>query len=358
MLNAIGDSGQPVDWWFIYKLPRNARSPTGSAATPPSTGFEYVYFDDRGTRLTLSGNLLDRGGALFDTLQQIYPLTSVPGASPGCILYNDERPDGIADKGELGHTKGVLAFDPATDSAFWLLHSTPRFPTLTGADFPADEMDYGQTYLCITLKDVQTAQDIAAQMCHQQEPQVYHFQLPEGIQPGSPLAQLTQPLSVADASPPSDITFSSRAGQLFRAIAKNRHWGKDFWNDLVGPELGVNLDVETWRRGTLAGTEDSDDVHQVADTLFIDLQSLGVDYEWHYTADHAKWARSQTPDWVCVADINRDTSQEKRGGGSICFQNQPLWDSLSQVDTLKTLPVGPIAQAVRHRLAAPPPAAP
>lgn len=339
MLNAIGDSGQAVDWWFMYKLPRNAHPPDNPHSPQRSTGFEYVYFDTHSTSLSLSSHVLtDKGGALYSTLQQIYPLD--PASPLGWIIYNDERIDGKPDNGELGHTKGVLAFDPATDTAFWLLHSTPRFPTLDGPDFPDDEKIYAQTYLCITLKDVATAQAIAAQMCHQQEPQVYSFHLPAGIQPGSPLQQLTQPLAVSDASPPSDIQFLSRGGQPFRAIAKNRHWGQDFWNDLVGPHLNVDLDVETWRRGTLAGTADSDGRHHIVDTLFINLAPLGVDYEWHYTQDHAKWARGCTEDWVCVADINRDTSQEKRGGGGICFQNQVLWNSLSQVDTLKSVPAG------------------
>lgn len=336
MLNAIGDSGQAVDWWFIYKLPRNARSPSGSSTTPPSTGFEYVYFDDTSTRLGRSGSLIDApGGALYDTLHQIYPLTGGADGAPGFILYNDERTDGKSDNGELGHTKGVLAFDPATNSGFWLLHSTPRFPTLSGCDFPQDEKDYAQTFLCITLKDFATAQQIAGLMVDQQEPQVFASRLPAGVPPGSALVRLTQPLSPADPAPPATLEFTSRGGQAFRCIAKNRHWNSDYWNDLVGPALGVNLDVETWRRGKLAGTGDSDLVHAVLDTLFINLEPLGVDYEWHYTQDHAKWACSQTPDWVVVADINRDTSQEKRGGGGIAFQHPALWQSISQIDTIK-----------------------
>ena len=37
--------------------------------------------------------------------------------------------------------------------------------------------------------------------------------------------------------------------------------------------------------------------------------------------------------WVCVGDINRQVSQEKRGGGSICFQEQALWKALLSVQT-------------------------
>ena len=45
-----------------------------------------------------------------------------------------------------------------------------------------------------------------------------------------------------------------------------------------------------------------------------------------------KWAVSLKSDWVCVADINRMISQEKRGGGTIAFRDQTLWRDLSKID--------------------------
>jgi deoxyribonuclease II len=337
MLSAISDSGRPVDWWFIYKLPRDAKSPKAGSKTKPSTGYEYLYFDaESKTPLALSSKLLsDETSALSSTMKQLYPMTRNPDKTLGWVLYNDERCDNKADNGSLGHTKGVLAFDTAKNSALWMLHSTPRFALTTGPGFPQDERIYGQTFLCITLADGKTAENLAQQMCHQQEPQVYDSHTPAGMAPDTPIHQLTGRVSPSETDPPGVVEFSSKGGQHFRSIAKNRHWGKDFWNDLVGPTLKADLSVETWRRGTLAGTKDSDKVHDVTDILYIDLEPLGVDYEWHYTQDHAKWAVSQEPDWVCVADINRDTSQEKRGGGTIAFQNRLLWHSLSQIEKLK-----------------------
>jgi deoxyribonuclease-2 len=337
MIHAINDSAQPVDWWFIYKLPRDARSPTKSSSTKPSTGFEYLYFDSRDKHpLALSTHLFtSTDGALYNTLKQVYPLKENPNKGLGWIIYNDERCDDKPNNESLGHTKGVLAFDTETDSAFWLLHSTPRFSLLAGPDFPPDEKDYAQTYLCVTLKDYKTADTIAQQMYHQQEPQCFAWHMPDAVKPDDYLYKLTQGVNVRDTDQPDNIEFYSKGGQRFRSIAKNRHWGEDFWNDLVGPELKVNLDVETWRRGTLASTKDSDKAHDIVDILYVNLEALGIDYEWSYTQDHAKWAISQTPDWVCIADINRDTSQEKRGGGSICFQDRLLWHSLSQLQKLK-----------------------
>lgn len=336
MLDALNESGHPVDWWFAYKLPEYAKPVKGDG--PRSTGYEYLYLDaETDGLLAPSPHLLNQGvGALHHTVAQLHGKKRP--ASFGYVLYNDEIPGTESNDGRKGHTKGMLLYDLKSDSALWLLHSTPRYVHPETPDFPENEMKYGQTYLCVTLADVDTARTIARQMIHQQEPQTYAPRVPDALPDDDPLRLVTQAIDVNDPADPADVEFSSRGGESFRAIAKNRHWNDDFWNDLVGPRLGVNLDVETWRRGTLASTRDSDEVHEVEDVLYINLESLGVDYEWHYTKDHAKWGIAEESDWVCVADINRDTSQEKRGGGTIAFRNKQLWESLKDLERLKDSP--------------------
>ncbi len=338
-LSAINDgNSEPVDWWFIYKLPHHA-APPGSSSNkgPKSTGYEYLYFDsETDGLLRLSQNRINtKNGALYNTLNQIYQTDKKGGT--GRILYNDEIPETEHNDGRMGHTKGVLAFDTDSDSAFWLLHSTPRFPLKATPDFPENEKIYGQTFLCITLKDVETADLIAEQMCREQEPQVYDSIMPSTIPEQNYSYQLTQAVAVNESDPPADVTFYSAAGAQFRLLAKNRHWDKDFWVDLIGPKLGVDFNIETWRRGTLPGTLDSDGKNDVKDVLYVNLKPLGIDCEWHYTKDHAKWATSRESCWICVADINRQVSQEKRGGGAICFQNEKLWQCLSQIEQFQSI---------------------
>ena len=45
-----------------------------------------------------------------------------------------------------------------------------------------------------------------------------------------------------------------------------------------------------------------------------------------------------TSNWICVGDINRMISQRKRGGGTIAFQNQTLWQALSKTDLILAPP--------------------
>ena len=69
----------------------------------------------------------------------------------------------------------------------------------------------------------------------------------------------------------------------------------------------------------------------------------GAHCTYHYTVDHAKWgistpaqqpaaglrrAGSGDPQIVCVGGINRMSSQQKRGGGTVCFVHPALHDQV------------------------------
>ena len=322
-LSAIGDSGKAVDWWFIYKVPKDAKASDKSGK--PATGNEYVYFDAKSKVLAGSKNMLnDNKNALRLTLNQI---------KGSAVYYNDEFPSGLkkANNDDRGHCKGVLAFDAKSNTAIWLIHSTPRYPAPGSFAFPSEELDYGQTFLCITLKDVKTAEAIAQQMLAQQGPQTYGPPLPAGAS-GVWKDLVAGKFKLSKTF--DDLPFTSKGGAKFISIAKSRLWGQDLWSDAVGPTLKANLDVESWRRGKIPSKIDSDKKDDIVDVTAIDLEPLGVPYAWPETKDHAKWAQSLggNDDWVCVADINRQTSQSKRGGGSVCFQNTPLWKSLAKTD--------------------------
>ncbi len=330
-ISALDESGKAVDWWFAYKVPQLSKN----ATTVTATGYEYVYYDPKIGKVVKSSNLLTQGkGALDLTLKAIF---GKPDDTTGWILYNDETPKEAkrTDVGSFGHTKGVIAFDTATKTAFWLLHSWPKYAAPTAKAMPTPI--YGQTYLCISL-DLATANQIAQQMANHQEPQVFMPRVPASLDRKSPLYQLTQKL---DPNAPGDsnvIECKSRGGLDFKVIAKNRKWNKDFWNDLVGPTLKADINVETWIRGKIPPTLDSDGIHKTFDVKYIDLSPLGMPWSWPETHDHAKWGVTKDSDWVCVGDINRMVSQRMRGGGTIAFQDNKLWAALSRTDLLVAPP--------------------
>lgn len=132
---------------------------------------------------------------------------------------------------------------------------------------------------------------------------------------------------------------------------KTTHNGKDYYHEFfelhghhVVDEI-TNIDLEML----------SDPSGLLTDEKGDNLEG----YMWSYTKDHAKWAISEEDedrgvhtfaklsdttmlahkegtmsDWVCVADINRMTSQELRGGGAICFHEPLLWHCLNEIELI------------------------
>jgi deoxyribonuclease II len=337
-ISALDENGKAVDWWFIYKVPQLSRGANNDSAT----GYEYVYYDPKLAKVVKSPNVLNGGkGALNLTLNSVF---KNPAATTGWVLYNDEMPASAngKDNGDLGHTKGVIAFDTASKTAIWLLHSWPKFADPGAKEDPTPK--YGQTYLCLTL-DMASASQIAAQMANHQEPQTYLCRT-ASLSKSDPLFILTQPLK---PNPPSDsnvLELKTRGGMPFKVIAKNRQWDKDFWNGLVGPTLKEDMDVESWIRGAIPPMADTDGIHKTFDVKYINLSSLGAHWAWPETHDHAKWGITLHSDWVCIGDINRMISQRKRGGGTIAFQNETLWNALSATALLLAPPGHTRAEAL------------
>ena len=352
-LSALNEKGKAIDWWFIYKVAGESRKDDGSAGPKlngsPVTGVEYRYFDSgmsATAELAVSPNRVDNSGALVSTLNQIYGASAGASKQLGWYFYNDEDPITGKTNGVRGHTKGVLAFDLATDSAFWLLQSTPKFPPKGKYSFPKTGMPNAQTLLCITLQDADVAQSIAKQMFVAQQPNVYLASpVPAALagEPNDARVKLIQNQVAIGGTPVHVvIPFNSKGGTKFMSIAKNRTWGLDFYNDLVGPTLHENLDVETWEHDPTPPSEDSDKSHTVVAMKSVNLKPLGVDLAWSEAHDHAKLAisaRSESTHYVCVGDINFTIAQRKRGGGTVAFQCDALWASLSEIlESVSTFP--------------------
>jgi deoxyribonuclease-2 len=328
-ISALDETGKPVDWWFIYKVPQLSPGLNNDSAT----GYEYVYYDSsidkENGKVDKSENTLDKDkGALNLTLDSVFKNFKNPPTTTGWILYNDEMPASAKrkDDGNMGHTKGVIAFDTESKTAFWLLHSWPKFADPGATHDPTPK--YGQTYLCLSL-DIDTAGKIAMQMANHQEPQTY-FPNAANLPKTDPLFVLMQPLQLHPIGDSNVIDLKTKAGMPFKVIAKNREWNKDFWNGLVGPTLKEDMDDETWIRGPIPPIADTDGIHKTFDIKYINLGPLGAHWAWPETHDHAKWGITLRSDWICIGDINRMISQRKRGGGTIAFQNETLWKALSK----------------------------
>lgn len=342
VLQAIGDRGAPVDWWFMYKIPSKSLVSDGTKAT----GTEYLYFDaDAGSnqRLTLSPHLIDdpNRGALANTLNQIIGTDS---PDRGWIFYNDEDPLTGKTNSNRGHAKGVLAFDLKSNSAFWLIHSTPKFSKQKIYDYPKTAVGNGQSFLCISLKDAEQANKIAEQMIIGQQPNVnIASKVPsklEGRHDDARVKLLRDEVEHGHGPYADAIEIKSRCGKTFTSIAKNKHWNKagddDFYNDLVAIILKESIEVETWEHGVTPESRDTNSRHEVIAGKSVNLKSLPISpsYSWSEENDHSKIAISEKKEkskFVCVGDLNFTVAQEKRSGGTVAFGSEALWRDLFEI---------------------------
>jgi deoxyribonuclease-2 len=210
----------------------------------------------------------------------------------------------------------------------------------------------------VTLQDAGVAQAIARQMFAAQQPNVYlASKIPVDLEnePNDPRVQVMKNMIIAGNSPvAAAIPFLSTAGTKFTSIAKNKFWGLDFYNDLVGPTLYDDLDVETWEHGTTPPSLDSDKIHTVVDMKAINLAPLGIGISWPEPDDHAKLAisaRSELDHYVCIGDINFTVSMRARSGGTVAFQCEPLWSSISAILVGVTTHLKPGSKAAKLQAA-------
>ncbi|XP_049439058.1 deoxyribonuclease-2-alpha [Epinephelus fuscoguttatus] len=327
-ITCYNDQGDAVDWFYMYKLPKDGRKDLH--------GGEMYLLMDKGSEgwSPGKGTVNDTTGALGRTVGQLY--SQGKNTEVAYILYNDQKP---LDKsgGRGGHTKGVVLLDK--NQGFWLVHSTPHFPPVrqTGQYYyPDSGVKNGQNFICITFP-LDRFQTIGEQLQINQ-PNVYDCDVPES------LASLVPALAAVcgkkhlsghifpHIKPVSNrsVTLTSKDGTNFISFAKGASFDNDLYHSWVAPTLQSDLLVQFWIHSTGILPSDCSQGWKVLD---ITLINPGQTFAFKASQDHSKWAASPTAaagsgaggGWVCVGDINRNQAEETRGGGTVCLQDPVVW---------------------------------
>ncbi|XP_077833998.1 deoxyribonuclease-2-alpha isoform X2 [Macaca mulatta] len=263
-LTCYGDSGQPVDWFVVYKLP--ALRGSGEAA---QRGLQYKYLDESSGGWRDGRGLIDSPeGAVGRSLQPLYRSNS---SQLAFLLYNDQPPQASKahNSSKRGHTKGK-------------------------------QLTY--TY-----------------------PQVYDHHL-EGIfaQEFPDLENVIQGYHVSQEPWNSSVTLTSQAGAVFQSFAKFSKFGDDLYSGWLAAALGTNLQVQFWHKTVGVLPSNCSDIWQVLNVNQIAFPGPGGP-SFNSTEDHSKWCVSPKGPWTCVGDMNRNQGEEQRGGGTLCAQLPALW---------------------------------
>lgn len=347
------EQNEDVDWFFMYKMPKEvSRVAFNKASTSPRGGEEYFYVDARTPPTTSrwprsEHSVAEAAGALANTLAPLYA-TNKSGLNLAYAAYNDQPPSGpdSATVDSHGHTKGVILFDE--QQGVWLVHSVPDFPGYLHSGhyvFPDTGREYGQTALCITIPTNQL--DTIATHLRLQHPDIYDSYSPQSLLTAHPpLALLLEKRFIQTEPWLLTAKLTTLGNATFVSFAKHGHYEQDVYETAVGVTLGSDVLVSTWRNGRggkLPPACNGVGGPRVLDVLQMrfDQASSNASLAFDNTEDHSKWAvslpgKTWTRDkadesggnnevgYVCIGTLNRMQSQLRRGGETLCFHNAML----------------------------------
>lgn len=305
----LDESGKPVDWFIALKHPNGGVYSYIDANSP--TAFKRSLYD-----LTAS-----KGGAVINTVKQLYYTKSTDGVA----IYNDQDDTGHS-LASHAHSKGFAAFN--TDGGFWMVHSLPKWPKrrATGYDGLSDDT-YGQTFMCMTL-DFATFNDVGqlwgtnwAQFYDTNSPAAFAKKLPDFDNAVAGKKSGTIQLN---------LQFKTAGGQAINAFAKDKTTDENLYAEFVAPTLKSNLAAETWQNGKGSMPSNCTAKYTVKNVATIETAEGD---QWRINQDHSKWCVTQdsTVYAACVGDINRQTSQTGRGGGTYCLPSKSVWGAFNHI---------------------------
>jgi hypothetical protein len=117
-------TGENIDWFTLYKLPRLAKEPKHVPSPFIEYGTAYTFMTNKREEWKFSSlSMNDTMSVAGRSIDILYKNEFNSTSNIGYILYNDQA-DKVTIK--MGHTKGILIFNDK--SAIWIVHSIPHFP--------------------------------------------------------------------------------------------------------------------------------------------------------------------------------------------------------------------------------------
>ncbi|GFU24909.1 plancitoxin-1 [Nephila pilipes] len=340
-ISCRNEKNEDVDWFIVYKLPAIDGEKRGSYL---ERGVAYAYItSDTSKEWILSSLSIESKKSMLGRTLKGFRDELDKGTDVAYLFYNDKAPE--TEKSTVGHLKGYLAFDE--ESGVWMIHSIPKFTKSDEHEFPSNARPNGQIAMCITFA-TESLNDICQHLlfCN---PNIYDYDISKSIKQNLDINSQSlfseRPNFIRKAPFEKQTSLVSLDNQEFIGFAKDNQEEVDIYSDIIGPNLGEDLIVESWRRGAGGVLDPScEDSNTVIDVMTINMtvknRKKGIYFT--YTQDHSKWAISQDDesDLVCIADLNRMESQAKRGGGAICLFSGSLRKAFkSIIDSISLCPV-------------------
>lgn len=373
--------GQPVDWWFVFKLNSavfpecggaKKACPFGGTVQDYKDGQQYVFASSASPTLKQGTGCAGTTGTdpLGATFEQVY------NGSFNYLIWNDQFYDDPKVKGCVkecgapwGHSKGLLAWNDAGDG-FVMQVSTPSWPA-AGSKANPRKTD-GNTLGCVKDDDVMVSQHFFALKLSKDD----LVSVLKGLQNASVVTDPKNPQIVNNGGP-SDVQalvneFGTKSKSTtfitttlstgVQLISKPSNLNVPPWQMVSAILGGVDLRAATWWANpfiptTTASTKikcwdqslSKPGAVQIATTGNWNDQTIGLKGMASPDGNHAKVgvSLSGSKSYAIFGDMNQQgslsgpsckSSQNGRGGMFYAIDNKDLSDSVTALIKGKTAP--------------------
>jgi len=315
-----------------------------------------LYLDSNNPGSFQSGSINStNNNAIANTVMQIGLYgNKVDTKKVGWLMWNDETYQDITKKplnhekdstgNYYAHSKGLIGFDKST--GFWIGHSAPGFPyghniTPNAWAFNTHQAVYAQHFFCTTFSYTSSRLGEISSFLKSYYLFAYDSNVPSSL---TTPASFNSLINGAYSAGTTHLTsFKSKGGVSFVGYGKNGKTDSDLWEDYVAPGIKTGLNVESWCGGDFSdsfGCQPSDCAGAkirnpskpqkskstyAYDSVCITNLDFGSGNSFETKYNHAKLGIARTGSYVCIGDINRQTTQRKRGGGAICFKHAQFY---------------------------------
>ncbi|KRZ06871.1 Deoxyribonuclease-2-alpha [Trichinella zimbabwensis] len=297
----------PVDWAIVYKAPGQA------------TG-KIIFAGSAGAWDNGAAPLANNGGHSFAKA-----LEHVVGNRPAIkfLAYNNDPP-GLPNVETKSNSKGVIILSTRKDSAAWIVHTVPGFPTAkVRYKWPAAENARGHLLICLTISESQI-NAIAASLLLVQ-PVVHYNDIPETETAAMPYFN-----KLADGETPTLPPFTSRqtirtqnagAPVTVHIYSKSETSKYEIYKKVIVKALKKTIKVWSKRDHKLKG-----DCRVLQRNIrLIQSPAVILDHNTNLEMDDTNWAVSEPGNIFCHIDKPYFKNQIREPAMAVCIENNDIF---------------------------------
>ncbi|KRX33561.1 Deoxyribonuclease-2-alpha, partial [Trichinella murrelli] len=238
------------------------------------------------------------------------------------LAYNN-APPGVPNVNTKSNSKGVIILSTAANSAAWIVHTVPGFPTArTPYSWPAAENARGHLLICLTISESQI-NAIAASLLLVQ-PMVHYNDIPETETAGMPyfkkLAEGKVPTLPPFTSRRSIRTENAGGPVAVHIYSKSESSKYEIYKKVIVKVLKKSIKVWSRRDSKLKGDCRGSQRH----IRLIKSPAAINGHNTNLEADITNWAVSDPGNIFCHIDKPYFKNQTREPAMAICIENNEI----------------------------------